>query len=99
MVYYWEELTLTNKRRVRNIGLTENIRKYIINKLVVAQEAGVEYIDIRSGDIHKEMGLENCMPPVCDAMESLGLFNKNMERIHNTPSGRSSTKIIRYYLK
>jgi hypothetical protein len=56
-----------------------------------------EFIDIRSGDIHKVMGLQNRMPAVCNAMESLGVFRYSI--IKDTPSGKSSTKVIRYYLR
>ncbi|OCA86006.1 hypothetical protein A8F94_14265 [Bacillus sp. FJAT-27225] len=92
-----EEVFSTRKSfKMSNSGLTEKIRVYIRKILQQAKEAGAEYVDLRSGDIHKQMGLVNRMPPVCNAMESLGIYR--YEIIYDTPSGKSSTKVIRYYL-
>jgi hypothetical protein len=84
------------KRERKNIGLTDEIRRYILTMLNEAKEKGENYLDIRSGDIHKAMGLKDRLPPVCNAMESLHLYR--YEILHDTPSGKSSTKLIRYYL-
>ncbi|MEH7226660.1 hypothetical protein V7112_22920 [Bacillus sp. JJ1566] len=84
------------KRKIMQKGLTDEIRKYIITLLNRACEDGVEYLDLRSGDIHKAMGLDNRMPPVCNAMESLGIYQYSI--IKDTPSGKSSTRVVRYFL-
>lgn len=83
--------------RISNFGQTDAIRNYITKQLLIAKEHGHKFYDIRSGDIHKDLGLENRMPSVCHAMESLDMF-QNVKVIHNTPSGKSSTKVIRYFL-
>lgn len=87
----------TTKKTVVNLGITNMIREYIIEKLDMAKLDGLSTIDIKSGDIHKELKLQNRMPPVCNAMVSLGVYNR-YEVIHDTPSGASSTKILRYIL-
>ncbi|WP_404332151.1 hypothetical protein [Mesobacillus maritimus] len=78
-------------------GLTEEIREYARSILHKSKEDGKEYMDLRSGDLHKQMNLQNRMPAVCNAMVSLGVFRP--EIIHDTPSGKSSTKVVRYYFK
>ncbi|GFZ94018.1 hypothetical protein GCM10008018_45600 [Paenibacillus marchantiophytorum] len=81
----------------KNAGSTEKIREYIIEVLNQAKAQGVTIIDLRSGDIHKNLKLANRMPSICSAMVSLGAFN--FEIINDTPSGASSTKVVRYFLK
>lgn len=49
-----------------------------------------------SGDIHKDMGLNQRMPTVCDAMYSL--MQSSDRVLQTTPSGKSSTIKIEYRL-
>lgn len=84
------------KKTVLNAGLTNSIREYIIEKLNTAKLAGSTSIDIKSGNIHKELELQNRMPAVCNAMVSLNAYRYQV--IHDTPSGASSTKVVRYYM-
>ena len=61
-----------------------------------ARANGKEYLELVSGSIHKELGLKNRRPQVCNAM-----YKRMGERdkvIKTTPSGYSSTITIRYYL-
>jgi hypothetical protein len=88
--------TVMMKKSTKTPGLTEMIRENIISRLNQTKEDGFATIDLKSGDIHKSLKLENRMPAVCNAMVSLGVFR--YEIIHDTPSGASSTKLIRYYL-
>jgi hypothetical protein len=50
---------------------------------------GHMFVDLRSGDIHKEMGLRNRIVPVCNAMLSLGEYRYQV--LHRTASGFSTT--------
>lgn len=84
------------KKFTKTPGLTNMIRAYIISRLNQAKEGGFITIDLKSGDIHKSLKLDNRMPPDCNAMVSLGVFR--YEIIDDTPSGASSTKLVRYYL-
>jgi hypothetical protein len=84
--------------RGSQIGLTDKIRQYILEVLIESKEEGLSTIDIRSGNIHKEMGLDNRMPSVCGAMETIEGF-KEYEIVSDTPSGKSSTRIFRYKLR
>ena len=72
-----------------------DIRNYIKEKLNNAKENGLSYYDIVSGDIHREMNLDNKMPSVCSVMYQLK--GEKDEVLHTTPSGKSSTIKIRYY--
>ncbi|SFQ05112.1 DUF6884 domain-containing protein [Caldicoprobacter faecalis] len=76
---------------------TEDIRQYIEKLLQEAKRKGYDYIELVSGDIHKQLGLKDRMPQVCSAM-----YQKMMpgdKVLHTTPSGKSSTIKIRYYLE
>ncbi|MDK2986613.1 MAG: hypothetical protein PWQ96_2257 [Clostridia bacterium] len=92
-------------KRVRTAGepsdsgrkTADDVRQYIEKMLQEAKMRGEDYIDLVSGDIHKQLGLKNRMPQVCRIM-----YEKMMpgdEVLHTTPSGQSSTIKIRYYLK
>lgn len=75
----------------------DDVRWYIDKLLQKAKMIGEDYIDLVSGDIHKQMGMKNRMPQVCRIM-----YEKMMpgdEVLHTTPSGKSSTIKIRYDLR
>ena len=73
---------------------TEDIRRYIADKKEMAKNIGKTAVVLRSGEIHKDLGLKNAMPQVCNAMR------QSMEPgdivLHTTPSGNSSTIEIQY---
>lgn len=105
-VYLWSEIKdfamkykeEFMKERKTDIGLTDQIREYITQLLNNASEEGMDTLDVRSGTIHKEMGLDNRMPSVCGAMETIDRY-KNYEVLSDTPSGKSSTRVFRYKLR
>ncbi|HHW03014.1 MAG TPA: hypothetical protein GXX35_09410 [Thermoanaerobacterales bacterium] len=75
----------------------DDVRQYIEKLLQEAKIRGEDYIDLVSGDIHKQMGMKNRMPQVCRIMYEK--MQAGDELIHTTPSGMSSTIKIRYYLR
>lgn len=83
-------------KKVKGEGLTQEIRDYILDQLTQAKRKGASTLDIRAGDVHKEMGLKDRVPPVCNAMDSIDIYDFDV--IHTTPSGKSTTKENRYYL-
>jgi hypothetical protein len=89
--------TEKKERKIINPGLTEDIRQFIYNVLQEALIDEIPYIDLTSGKIHKDMNLNNRFAPVCNAMTSI--HNTRFEIIQDTPSGMSSTKKVRYWLK
>ena len=78
-----------------HVSIVETTRIYIHDKLMKAFEKGDDYVDIMSGDIHKELNFNSRMPTVCSAMYKLKTLKD--EILRTTPSGYSSTIKIRYY--
>ena len=75
---------------------TEDIRRYIADLKASARASGERALVLKSGDLHKELGLKNAMPTVCNAMyQSMG--EKDVI-LYTTPSGFSSTIEIEYKL-
>lgn len=80
---------------VRRAASTSEIRDHIRMKIEAAQKKGHDHIDLVSGSIHRELGLSNCMPSVCSAMRQV--MGRNDSILRTTPSGNSSTIMIRYW--
>lgn len=78
------------------IALIDLITEHINDSLKHARANGASSITLLSGDIHKSLGLVQRMPSVCNAMYKC--MKENDEIISTTPSGYSSTILIRYYL-
>lgn len=79
---------------------TEDFEKFIRFKFDIAIKEGKDYIDIVSGDIHRELGEypgeNHRMPCCCDAMYSL---MKSDDIIIDAPKkGKGATLKIRYKL-
>lgn len=87
--------TITAKRTQKK--LADEIRDYIDRKWIEAKKLQKTHIDLVSGEIHKQMGLKNKMPSVCQVMYKI--MKPGDEILRTTPSGKSSTITIRYYLK
>ncbi len=66
------------------------------NKLNHAQLEGKSFIDIRAGDLHKEVDGSNRMPTCCSAMEELK--QEEDEYLYRPPMGRGANLRIRYHL-
>lgn len=79
-----------------NPGLTESIRVHIISKLQSAKENGFSYLDVRAGDVAKEMKISNRIVAVVNAMRSLQGFD--YEVMSEPASGYSTTVIYKYLL-
>ena len=79
-----------------NTMTMEDIRQYIKQLKNTAKSQGRTYITLRSGDIHKDLNLHRNMPSVCNAMYQMMLDGDKI--LHTTPSGKSSTIEIQYFL-
>ncbi len=74
----------------------KDIYNHILNTLDIARQNGKTEIILISGDIHRAFGLNSKMPSVCSAMyQAMSLDD---EILATTPSGKSSTIKIRYFL-
>jgi hypothetical protein len=76
---------------------TYDIYNYICDALKKAKLDGKMSIQIKSGDLHKALGLKNRMPMVCNAMKRTGIYRYKI--LQQTDSGFSSTLLIEYYLQ
>ena len=73
---------------------TDDIRRYILGLKTAAKDQGKKSIILKSGDIHKALGLKSAMPQVCNAMRQSMVEGDIV--LHTTPSGNSSTIEIQY---
>jgi hypothetical protein len=80
--------------QVSNRITTDDIRQYIIELKMAAKKEGKKFIILKSGDIHKALGLKSAMPQVCNAMRQS--MKEGDVVLHTTPSGNSSTIEIQY---
>lgn len=76
---------------------TEMVKKYIAKKFLTCKEQNQKYIDLHAKDIHKELGLTERYPIVCNAMKQM--MTNNDVYVSETDSRQSSSIIIRYCLK
>ena len=74
---------------------TSDIKGFIAEIIERYRQDGLPYVDIVSGEIHKQMKLSRKMPSVCSAMYAH--MKENDVVLHTTPSGKSSTIKIRYF--
>ena len=84
------------KTGVGSKASAEQVCKYILSLKNEALTKGNNIIILRSGNIHKELGLINRMPSVCGAMRKM--MKEGDIILHQTPSGNSSTLLIQYHL-
>lgn len=75
---------------------TSDLCEYIQSIKEGAKNNGKEFVVLKSGDIHRIMGLKNRMPLVCNAMRKC-MGNSDVV-LYETPSGMSSTLEIKYFL-
>lgn len=85
----------TNRNGITGNPNIEIIREYIQNQILIAKSKGYHELTLQSGNIHKELSLENAMPSVCRAMHSLPISCKYIV-IRQSLSGLSSKLIIKY---
>lgn len=84
------------KSEIRKRVTTNDIREHIKELKINAKESSKSVLVLRSGDIHKDLGLKDAMPQVCNAMYDCMKGDDLV--LHTTPSGKSSTIEIEYKL-
>lgn len=75
---------------------TSEIREYIIEQKRIAKESGKTELVLRSGDIHNDLELKHCHPPVCNAMRQC--MNAEDVILYQPPKGNGTTLQIKYKL-
>lgn len=83
-------------KKEKSILGTKEIREYIADILEFHKRSGKHECILISGEIHKQMKLLNKMSSVCNTMYNL--MKPNDQILKSTPSGKSSTITIKYYL-
>jgi 5-methylcytosine-specific restriction enzyme B len=70
----------------------EQIRDHLLRRYIApARRKGQTFVTITAGDVHKELGLRNRVPSVCQVMESRLLEREGGVRASSKqgpPSGR-----------
>lgn len=91
-----KKISVNVNSSARTSNKTNEIRLFITHLKEDAKSKGLVYIDIVSGDIHRQLKLSNKLPSVCAAM--YGVMGDKDIVLKTTPSGKSSTIMIRYFL-
>src|SRR5579863_2772231 len=89
-----------NTGKTQQTGGAKMIREYIRTRyLEPARKRRETLVTLRAGDIHRELGLRNRVPNVCQVMESRLLEKEAGVKISSKqgpPSGRGTTLTITY---
>lgn len=92
--YFSKVLSDNHQKFAQNKSSTHDIKNYVLSKINEARQNHIDHVDLISGKIHRELGLNNCMPSVCSAMRQV--MGRDDAILKTTPSGNSSTITIRY---
>lgn len=89
-----EDGVLLDSFRKKNKGV-DKIREYLKEKLEIAKLKGLKSVDIRAGELEKELEMRDAAPTVCNAMKTCGY---DYEIIKTPPKGNGTTLTLRYKL-
>jgi hypothetical protein len=74
-----------------------NFQIHLNDILLSAQDKGFQFVDLKSGDLHRRVGANNHRMPMC-----CSVMKNNMRTgdkiLHEPPSGQGASLIIRYKL-
>ncbi len=85
-----------NIKKEVNIVTTNDIREYISEQKRNSKEMGEKVLELRSGDVHNDLGLKNRHPIVCNAMRQC--MNPGDVILYQPPKGNGTTLRIEYKL-
>jgi hypothetical protein len=81
----------------------EAIRRHLNFRYIApARDRGEKFVTVTAGDIHRELGLRNRVPNVCQVMESRLLEREARVKVSSKqgpPSGRGTTFTITYAIE
>lgn len=79
--------------------LADRIRQHVITRHIVpARDAGETMVRVTSGDVHRDMSLQDRIPAVCSALDTqvfLDMAGVNMEERSGPPQGATTTFAFR----
>ena len=88
---------------VENASDTERVRAWVqTNVIEPAKARGERVVSVTAGDVHKELGLKNRVPVVCQALKSKRFLRANhlvLKEVSGPPSGLSTTVRFTYELE
>ena len=79
-----------------NIVTMNDIREYILEQKRIAKGKGEKVIELRAGDVHKDLGLKHRHPMVCNAMRQC--MDAGDVILYQPPKGNGTTLRIEYKL-
>ena len=85
-----------NEEKEEEKMTTDDIRNYIQEQKRIAKMAGKNELVLRSGDVHKDLGLKQRHPQVCNAMRYC--MNPGDVILYQPPKGNGTTLRILYKL-
>lgn len=85
-----------NKKMTMNPSIDE-VREFIRQRINNARNIGFKVLILQSGDIHKELCMDNALPTVCSAMKSLG-SGYSYKIVSQPPKGMGTKLLIKYEL-
>lgn len=94
------DIKINGAMKRTNLGnpTISEVRSYIRNIIIRSFKNGQTTVKIRSGDIHKELAMNNAYPTVSSAMKTLG-ENINYKVVKSPPKGQGANLIHIYYLQ
>jgi len=79
---------------------TERVREWILKQIILpARERGDRIVSVTAGQVHKQLGFQNRVPLVCQALRSKRLLEQNhlvLKEISGPPSKQSTTVKFTY---
>src|SRR5262245_33085118 len=83
-------------------SIAEKVRQYAAKHYIrPAKSRNERTVQIRAGDIHKALGLQNKLPNVCQAIKGPRFLQENglvIDHVEGHPSGLGSRVLITYRL-
>ena len=80
-------------------ALADRVRQHVITRHIVpARDAGEAVVRVTSGDVHRDMSLQDRIPAVCSALDTqvfLDMAGVNMEERSGPPQGATTTFAFR----
>ncbi len=73
-----------------------DVREALERQFAGAQSSGLRYVDIRAGDLHRDLGARNRLPLVCHVMRKLMTASDRI--LQQPPSGQGANVTIRFVL-
>jgi hypothetical protein len=72
-----------------------DVERELRRQLAHAQQSGLGLVDIRAGELHRDVKGEDRMPLVCHVMRTLMV---SPEVLSGPPSGQGASLVVRYRL-